>query len=121
LPAGVANEWSFRRARMEASYPRAERKAILARFAAVRAPILAIGVADDEYGTPQAIRRALDYYRGSERRQVALAPADLGFPTIGHFDLFHARHAEGFWRQACGWLRDGVNPWKSAVVLPAER
>lgn len=121
LPAGVANEWSFRRARMEASYPRDEREALLARFAAVRAPILAIGVTDDEFGTPAALRRSLDYYRGSDRRQVSLAPADLGFPAIGHFDLFHARHSEGFWRAACAWLRDGINPWASAIWLPAEK
>jgi predicted alpha/beta hydrolase len=117
LPAGVANEWSFRRARMEMSYPPAERAAILARFAAVRAPILAIGVADDEFGTPSAIRRALKYYRGSERRQVSLTPQELGFPAIGHFDLFHTRHSDGFWLQACGWLRDGTNPWPSSVEL----
>jgi predicted alpha/beta hydrolase len=121
LPAGVANEWSRRGARMEASYPPAERDAILARFAAVRAPILAIGVADDEYGTPAAIGRALAYYRGSDRLQVALTPADLGFPAIGHFDLFHTRHSEGFWRAACAWLRDGTNNWKSAISLPAEQ
>jgi predicted alpha/beta hydrolase len=119
LPAGVANEWSFRRARMELTYPPDERAAILSRFAAVRAPILAIGVADDEFGTPAAIRRTLDYYRGSDRLQVSLAPADLGFPKVGHFDLFHSRHSDGFWVHACAWLRDGVNSWPSAVALPA--
>lgn len=121
LPAGVANEWSFRRARMELSYPPEERAAILAHFAAVHAPILAIGVADDEFGTPTAIRRCLDYYRGSDRLQVQLTPADLGFLRIGHFDLFHARHSEGFWRHACAWLRDGVNSWPAAVAVPTER
>lgn len=118
LPAGVAHEWSFRRARMEASYPRAERAAILARFAAVRAPILAVGLTDDDFGTPQAIRRGLDYYQGCERQQVLLEPSDLGFDAIGHFNLFHARHSDGFWRATCDWLRDGINPWPAAVVLP---
>ena len=119
LPAGVAHEWSFRRARMEANYPRDERASILARFAAVQAPILAIGMTDDEFGTPQAIRRGLEYYRGSERRQLSLKPADLGFDAIGHFNLFHARHREGFWPETTAWLRDGINPWPSAEVLPA--
>lgn len=120
LPAGVAHEWSFRRARLEASYPSDERQAILARFAAVRAPILAVGLTDDEFGTPQAIRRGLNYYKGSERQQVLLEPGDLGFDAIGHFNLFHARHREGFWRATLSWLQDGVNPWPSAVELPAE-
>ncbi|OAN46661.1 alpha/beta hydrolase [Paramagnetospirillum marisnigri] len=118
LPAGVAHEWSFRRARMEASYPNRERPALLDRFAAVRAPILAVGMADDEFGTPQAIRRALGYYRGSQRRQVLLAPSDLGFNAIGHFDLFHDRHRDGFWRQSCAWLRDGLCPWSVSALLP---
>jgi predicted alpha/beta hydrolase len=118
LPAGVANEWSFRGARMEESYPLSERKSILARFAAVRAPILAIGVTDDEYGTPRAIRRGLEYYRRSERRQILLEPADLGFDAIGHFSLFHARHRDGFWRATCSWLEHGSNPWP-ATLLPA--
>lgn len=120
LPAGVAHEWSFRRARLEQSYPPGERPLILARFAAVRAPILAVGATDDDYAPPGAIRRGLGYYRGSERRQVALAPADLGCDAIGHFSLFHARHRDEFWRATGSWLRDGVNPWPSALLIPAE-
>lgn len=111
LPAGVALEWSFRRDRMELSYPAAERPAILERFAAVRAPILAVGLSDDEYGTPRAIRRGLDYYTGSPRQQVELSPGDLGFDAVGHFSPFHDRHRNGFWPATCQWLRDGVNPW----------
>ncbi|MGC2855577.1 alpha/beta fold hydrolase [Novispirillum sp. DQ9] len=117
LPTGVALEWSFRRARMEHSYPAAERPRILERFAAVTAPILAIGVSDDEYGTPQAIGRALDYYRNSPRQQVELAPADLGHDSVGHFSLFHSRHQDGFWRATLDWLRDGANPWPDRARL----
>lgn len=111
LPAGVANEWSFRGAEMETSYPACDRPLIMKRFAAVRAPILAIGTTDDEYGTPQAIARGLGYYQGSERTQVLLSPRDLGVTAIGHFDLFHARHGEGFWPMTHEWLLNGVNPW----------
>ncbi|WP_231848914.1 alpha/beta hydrolase family protein [Paramagnetospirillum magneticum] len=119
LPAGVAHEWSFRREKMEVSYPQHERPLILDRFAAVRAQILAVGMADDEFGTPRAILRGLSYYRNSERQRVSLAPADLGFADVGHFGLFHARHRDGFWRQSCAWLRDGLSPWPpDAVLLP---
>ncbi len=111
LPAGVAREWSVSRARMEMRYPRHERQTILDRFASVRAPILAVGTTDDEYGTPSAIARALGYYQGSERSQVLLTPNDLGLKTIGHFDLFHARHADDFWPMTCDWLRNGTIPW----------
>lgn len=116
LPAGVALEWSFRRDRMELSYPAPERAAILNRFAAVQAPILAIGLADDEYGTIQAIRRGLDYYAASPRQQVELFPQDLGFDSVGHFDPFHERHSDKFWPATCDWLRDGVNPWTGRLV-----
>lgn len=111
LPGPVANEWSFRRARMELSHPRHERAEVLRSFAAVRAPILAIAVSDDELGTVPAIRRALAYYRNAAPAEALLKPADLGFDRIGHFDLFHARHANGFWLDALLWLRDGINPW----------
>lgn len=118
LPAGVALEWSFRRERMELSYPARERAAILQRFAAIDAPILAIGLSDDEYGTPKAIRCGLDYYTNSPRQQVELLPRDLGFDQVGHFSPFHERHRDGFWPATCRWLEDGVNPWPERVVNP---
>lgn len=111
LPAGVANEWSFRGARMECSYPACEREAIIARFDAVSAPILAIGASDDPIGTPAAIGRGLGYYRNAKAKQVTIEPAELGLQAIGHFSLFHQRHASGFWLDTLLWLRDGVNPW----------
>jgi predicted alpha/beta hydrolase len=116
LPAGVALEWSFRGPRFEASYPLADRAPMLARFAAFRAPILAIGLGDDPFGTIAAIRRGLAYYRGAACTQVALRPAELGFDAIGHFGLFHDRHADGFWQATLAWLRDGLNPWPHATV-----
>lgn len=116
LPAGVANEWSFRRARMELAHPAAERSDVLRRFAAVTAPILAVAMSDDELGTVPAIARTLGYYRNAEITRVLLTPADLGHQAIGHFSLFHARHSEGFWRQTVSFLRDGINPWPAQVL-----
>lgn len=118
LPAGVANEWSFRRARMEASYPTAERAAILARFAAVRATILAIGMSDDAIATPQAIDRTLRYFAGARKTHVLLAPHDLEMAEIGHFGLFHDRHRDGFWRHSLAFLREGRNAWPFAELPP---
>ncbi|MEA1830955.1 alpha/beta fold hydrolase [Methylobacterium durans] len=119
LPSGVAYEWSFRRARMEASYPPRERAAILSRFARVKAPILAVGTTDDEFGTSSAIRRALDYYTSSPRTQVQLTPTALGATTIGHFGLFHARRSGTFWTDTLDWLRHGRNPWPQAILHAA--
>lgn len=116
LPAGVANEWSFRGPRFETSHPPGERAEILARMAQVTAPILAVAVSDDELGTVPAIRRTLSYYRQAPRTIVRIQPSDYRRATIGHFDLFHDRHAAGFWTETLTWLRDGVNPWPDQVI-----
>lgn len=121
LPAGVAREWAFRRARFELSHPPAERADALARMAAVRAKILAVAVSDDEYGTMSAISRTLDYYQGADRTAVLLRPAQYGRQSIGHFNLFRDDHAHGFWLDSLIWLRDGKNPWPHRVTLQASR
>ncbi len=119
LPAGVANEWSFRGPRFETSHPSGERPKVLARMRRVAAPILAAAVADDELGTVPAIMRTLSYYRHAPRTVVQIKPADYGCASIGHFDLFHDRHAAGFWIETLAWLRDGTNPWPERVIASA--
>ncbi len=116
LPAGVVREWSFRRARMELAHKPEERLAILDRFAAVTAPILAVTLTDDEFATPPAIARTLRYYRNAPRVAVQLRPDDLGHERIGHFGLFHARHAADFWPATLAWLRGGENPWPHRLI-----
>lgn len=111
LPAGVANEWSFRKAQMELSHPLEKREQVLRRFAAVTAPILAVTLTDDEYAPPVAVRRGLQYYTSSDRAFICLTPDDLGYDRIGHFGLFHARHRDDFWKLTLPWLSEGTNPW----------
>lgn len=116
LPAGVANEWSFRGRRFERSHPAGERQAVLTRIAAVSAKVLVVCITDDEFGTKPAIRRTLGYYTGADRTIVVLRPADLGREAIGHFSLFHDSHAAGFWMGTLPWLRNGCNPWPGHVI-----
>lgn len=111
LPKGVAHEWSFRAERMELAHPPHEREEALRRFAAVTAPILAVSMSDDEFGTPAAIRRTLSYYTGAKRIEALLTPQDFGVAEVGHFALFHARFEETFWRDTLAWLREAENPW----------
>lgn len=118
LPAGVANEWSFRGPRFERSHPRAERQAVLDRMAAMTTPILAVAVSDDDLGTVPAIRRTLAYYAGAGRTAVMLRPGDYGRSDIGHFNLFHDGYAASFWLDTLLWLRDGRNPWPARVIDP---
>jgi predicted alpha/beta hydrolase len=104
LPAGVAFEWAFRRARIEDSFPKERRPEILARLAAFRGPLLAVSATDDPFATLPAVHRALAYYAGAEKRVARVSPSDLGVARIGHFDLFHAKHRDGFWRTTLEWL-----------------
>ncbi|MGU3400830.1 alpha/beta fold hydrolase [Brucellaceae bacterium D45D] len=111
LPARVALDWALMGKRLENTVPSPQRAEIRGRFAEVSADILAITLSDDELGTPQAVARTLSLYSASQRQQVLLEPKTLGYERIGHFDLFHNRHAAGFWIDSLLWLRDGLNPW----------
>jgi predicted alpha/beta hydrolase len=104
LPAGVAFEWAFRHARVENSFPKHQRSEILARLAAFRGPLLAVSATDDSFATLPAIHRALAYYSGADKHVALISPQDLGVASIGHFDLFHSRHRDGFWRSTLEWL-----------------
>lgn len=118
LPAGVAFEWAFRRARMEQSLPRAERAEIIRRLAAFEGPLLAVTTTDDPFGTPAAIRRGLSYYTGAHRSLAVIDPADIGCERIGHFDLFHSRHRDTFWKSSARWLESGGRDWDIGIVRP---
>jgi predicted alpha/beta hydrolase len=111
LPADIVWSWSFAGREFEARLPEGERRKILRRFAEVGAQILAIGISDDHFGTKAALSRALEDYVTAEPTKVMLEPRDLGFDAVGHFDLFHSRHASSFWLDTLLWLRDGINPW----------
>lgn len=115
LPAGVAYEWAFRAARLEAGLPAEEGARLRAGFAAVRAPVLAVSFNDDNYGSRAALTRTLAYYTGAERQLVMLDPADVGETEVGHFQPFHARLAGRLWPGFLQWLRHGVSPWQSVA------
>ncbi|TCS06990.1 alpha/beta fold hydrolase [Rhizobium sp. BK418] len=102
LPKDVALDWAFQRGWKEPASRH---------FENFRAPVLSLTVSDDEIATVQALRRGFSHYRNAQVEEVLLRPEDLGFSRIGHFDLFHARHASGFWLDSLLWLRDGTNPW----------
>ncbi len=116
LPGGVAYDWSFRRKKFEDSYPWLRRQSIVNTFNAARSQILAVTVTDDPYAPPRAVLRTLAYFKGADRTVVQLRPDQFGVRRIGHFDLFHSRHCDGFWRSSLDWLQTGVNPWQENVI-----
>lgn len=117
LPKGVAYGWGLQQASAEQGLSREAAEVMRDRFATATGPILSVTMSDDEFATPKAISRAMHYYRSATVTKVLLTPHDLGFAKVGHFDLFHARHQNGFWRQSLEFLRDGRNPWSDRVYL----
>jgi predicted alpha/beta hydrolase len=113
LPAGVAYEWAFRRARLEPA-------GIGRRFAQLRCPLLAYSISDDDFGTPAAVLRLLRHYRGSERTHVVVEPEELALTEIGHFAFFHDRFSDNLWLESLAWLDSGTVAREAADFLPAE-
>lgn len=112
-PKGVVRDWTFSRecfedawrGRSAARYPDAEM--LVRQFAAVTAPILAVSVTDDEFGTVPAVERLLAYFTGSPRLHLRISPESIVEPTIGHFAFFDSRLEEKLWQVPLEWLRSG--------------
>ncbi|MFA7578912.1 alpha/beta fold hydrolase [Castellaniella sp.] len=117
-PQGVALDWARMAARFEDSVRKGIRTAggqslaleLARNFKTVSAPILALGVEDDPYGTEAALDRLLRYYSVSERLHLRLRPTDFGLDAIGHFAFFHDRFQDVLWPYALEWLRHARLP-----------
>ena len=114
-PKGVAASWSRSKARFEETYRRGEfacedieLSRLVTQCGIVRAPILAISVTDDEFGTVSAIERLLNYFTGSSRTHLRIAPEQIGYSQIGHFSFFHSRFKDSLWHIPLAWLRSGA-------------
>lgn len=116
LPAGVANEWSFRRSRYELGAPPEAREAIIEGFAKVCAPVLAVCIADDDLAPRVAIERGLSHYPSARSEIATVSPEELGVEGIGHAGIFHSRFETSFWLDSLLWLRDGINPWAGGLA-----
>jgi predicted alpha/beta hydrolase len=112
-PKGVVRDWALSRARFEETWRgrsplcTLDPETLRQRFAAVTAPILALGISDDEFGTIPAIERLLGYFAQSARTHWRIAPRDIGAEAIGHFAFFHSRFERSLWPAALAWLRTG--------------
>ncbi|MFV0678835.1 serine aminopeptidase domain-containing protein [Ottowia sp.] len=114
LPAGVIRQW--RRWCLHPRYSGAEGDEALARYAAVRFPVLALSVTDDEMMTLRGTQSLLALYAGAPSRIERVAPADFGLPRIGHLGWFHPRHQDTLWLHA----RDALFNLHARVAAGAE-
>lgn len=114
-PRGVALSWSRSAANFEDTYKRGPisrshdaRAALVGRFRAMRAQLLAFSATDDEFGTVSAIERLLRYFVRSDVTHLRVAPHDIGVESIGHFAFFHSRFEKQLWPLALRWIDHGV-------------
>lgn len=117
-PKGVVRDWIFSRPKFEdtwrgvagSRYP--DKEALVQQFAKIEAPILAIDVEDDEFGTPQAIERLHAYFTSSEITRFRISPRAIGEQSIGHFGFFNRRFASTLWPIALRWL-NSEDSWRN--------
>lgn len=115
-PRGVVRDWrrlGARAARQGAG------AAVMQSCAGVTAPILALSVTDDPYGTVPAIERLLAYFVNSPATHLRIAPQTIGVEAIGHFGFFHDRFAATLWPIALEWLKSGRVPGVSGSLTTA--
>ena len=95
LPAGVIRQW--RRWCLHPRYSGAEGPAALARYGAVRFPVHALSITDDEMMTLPGTQSLLALYANAPQRIDRVHPADHGVGRIGHLGWFHPRFAGNLW------------------------
>ena len=105
IPAGAAMEWANRRQpdfwwNVRTTSGKLDTVRIedaLARFRAIRAPIIAIRFSDDPFATVEATERILGLFSNCPATNVVLGPEDSNFESIGHFGFFRKRFRETLW------------------------
>ena len=73
----------------------------LQRYHSVEAPILALSIADDDWGTKRSVDAMMLRYPQAIRRH--LEPQEFGRQAIGHFGFFKAGN-EDMWALVTDWL-----------------
>lgn len=102
LPGGVAREWASW-CRHREYLLRDDATARRARFAAIRAPVLSLSIADDAFAPRASVDALAALFEGARVERRHLDPRDVG-SAIGHFGFFRARFRDSLWEDALDWL-----------------
>ena len=103
LPAGVILQW--RRWCLHPTYSvGAEGAAVAQSYGAVRFPVLALSMADDELMTLRGTHNLVNLYANTERRVESISPAELKVRRIGHFGFFRDQFRQSLWPRAVAAL-----------------
>ena len=103
LPSGVILQW--RRWCLHPTYSvGAEGAAVAQSYDAVRFPVLALSMADDELMTLRGTHNLVNLYANTERRVESISPAELKVRRIGHFGFFRDQFRQSLWPRAVAAL-----------------
>ena len=110
LPAGVILQW--RRWCLNPTYSvGAEGAAAAQSYGAVRFPVVALSMSDDELMTLRGTHNLINLYANAERRVERITPADVHVRRIGHFGFFRDQFRQSLWpRAAAALVGLGVDP-----------
>lgn len=115
LPAGVILQW--RRWCLNPRYSvGAEGPDVAQRYGAVRFPVLALSITDDELMTLRGTHDLINLYANADRRVETITPADVHVRRIGHFGFFRDQFRQSLWPRAVHALAAMGAPRTSAPV-----
>ena len=99
LPSGVMLQW--RKWCLNPLYSvGAEGEPARARYGAVRFPVIALSITDDELMTLRGTQTLLGLYANAPNEVQRIAPADVQARRIGHFGFFREQFAGSLWPRA---------------------
>jgi len=114
LPAGVVLQW--RRWCLNPRYHvGAEGAPVREKFEAVRFPLVALSMTDDELMTERGTHVLVDCYANAPRRVERIAPADVQARRIGHFGFFRDQFQTSLWTRALALLQGFQFPKETAA------
>ena len=109
LPAGVILQW--RRWCLNPTYSvGAEGPEVAQRYGAVRFPVLALSMSDDELMTLRGTQALVNLYSNAPTRVERIAPQDVKALRIGHFGFFREQFRQSLWPRAVADLAALARP-----------
>ena len=85
------------------------------KFEAVRFPLVALSITDDELMTERGTRVLVDCYANAPRRIERIAPADVQARRIGHFGFFRDQFRTSLWQRTAMLLQGFQTPQETAA------
>ena len=76
----------------------------LANFPRYRGAMRALCFTDDPWATRPSVELLCKGYTGTTSEILAVRPAELSVPKLGHFGFFRSEHRDTLWRGAAEWL-----------------